>query len=661
MKYDVFISYSRKDYIDENKQIIPGNIISQIKELFDINGITYWFDEDGVFSGDAFAPIIARNIKSSSIFLFISSENSNASEWTSNEIATAHSYKKKIIPFRYDDSVYNDSVILYIARLDYIEYKNNPNKSLARLLSSVQGYLKDESERVEREKAEEERRRNAEISRQERIAKLNSLRERIENLENRKFELDKDILAQEKSLSDLRNEKKIIENNIIELQREEASLLGHRIVYEDKESKTKEKSATKSNIFQKLYSYSFWKLIKTRYFLHFTLILSLFVSIIDFIIAIMDTKRDRYILHYTLCLIIALISIFGLIRLLKGKKEGMVILLLNSILFHLIWYIVSGGILYAYGGVIIYLSVVAAVYILHKKDKESPLSWKNMKCSITQCKLKVGIAVITYIILSFVVPYIYAKSNYMTDYTIQNGEDLLFCRLKGRTKDIANSYMPSCRYKSIRGLKQDYNLALKWYSIANDENGIALCNEYFTAKKEGYYVSSNYGKCGINKNNNHIVKISISNYDGGPLLSNEAYKINIIGVDNEKDGNLIVDGASLNRRGEIYNIKKDTVTLKFVQDDNIIAERHIPVNKVKIENYIRTKYENNIVTVKIKNPTKYARWVKKGSYENEVSILTNTPDSLSFRYKYYYNHYNFDYVIDNEVIKSFSIRPYDFY
>ena len=60
MSYDVFISYSRRDYKDKNNQIIPGNIISQIKEMFDANGITYWFDEDGVFSGDAFAPTIAK-------------------------------------------------------------------------------------------------------------------------------------------------------------------------------------------------------------------------------------------------------------------------------------------------------------------------------------------------------------------------------------------------------------------------------------------------------------------------------------------------------------------------------------------------------------------------------------------------------------------------
>ena len=33
MKYDVFISYSRKDYANEDKTIIPGNIVSQIKDF----------------------------------------------------------------------------------------------------------------------------------------------------------------------------------------------------------------------------------------------------------------------------------------------------------------------------------------------------------------------------------------------------------------------------------------------------------------------------------------------------------------------------------------------------------------------------------------------------------------------------------------------------
>ena len=30
-KYDVFISYSRRDYVDENYNVIPGNAIAEIQ------------------------------------------------------------------------------------------------------------------------------------------------------------------------------------------------------------------------------------------------------------------------------------------------------------------------------------------------------------------------------------------------------------------------------------------------------------------------------------------------------------------------------------------------------------------------------------------------------------------------------------------------------
>ena len=190
MEYDVFISYSHKDYIDENKQIIPGNIISKIKEVLEASNISYWFDENGLYSGDEFAPIIARNIKASKVFLFISSENSNASEWTSNEIATAHAYKKKIIPFRYDDSVYNDSVIIYVAKLNHIDYFSNPNKALTLLSSSIANYIKEECQKKEFERQEAERRILEESLKQEKDSKISNLKLEIGNLVIRRTEIE---------------------------------------------------------------------------------------------------------------------------------------------------------------------------------------------------------------------------------------------------------------------------------------------------------------------------------------------------------------------------------------------------------------------------------------------------------------------------------------
>ncbi len=145
-EYDVFISYSRRDYVDEAKNVLPGNIISQIKHVFKENNISYWMDEEGIYSGDEFAKVIAGYIRRSKIFLFVSTENSNSSDWTSDEIAVARMYKKTIIPFRYDDSEYNESVIVFIAKLDYIDYFTNPNPALQKLVSSIKQKLGEQKD-----------------------------------------------------------------------------------------------------------------------------------------------------------------------------------------------------------------------------------------------------------------------------------------------------------------------------------------------------------------------------------------------------------------------------------------------------------------------------------------------------------------------------------
>ena len=56
--YDVFVSYSRSDYKNEDGDIIPGNIISQIKKVLEENNISYWIDENGISNGDEFAKLI---------------------------------------------------------------------------------------------------------------------------------------------------------------------------------------------------------------------------------------------------------------------------------------------------------------------------------------------------------------------------------------------------------------------------------------------------------------------------------------------------------------------------------------------------------------------------------------------------------------------------
>lgn len=162
MKYDVFISYSRKDYVDEQMNVIPGNAVSKVKDALTAAGITYWFDNEGMYSGDNFTEKIVSNIEISQIFVFLSSENANKSRWTCKEIASADEFGKYIIPVRIDRTPYNKKVMFRIADLSYIDYYQNPEKGINDLVASIKAYLAQIQEEANRKKAEEEKKREAE-------------------------------------------------------------------------------------------------------------------------------------------------------------------------------------------------------------------------------------------------------------------------------------------------------------------------------------------------------------------------------------------------------------------------------------------------------------------------------------------------------------------
>lgn len=90
MKYDVFISYSRKDV----------EIIDHIENELRKYGITCFVDRSEIALGEDFAEAISKAIFESDILLFVWSENSNQSENTANEIALAIDFEKTIISFK---------------------------------------------------------------------------------------------------------------------------------------------------------------------------------------------------------------------------------------------------------------------------------------------------------------------------------------------------------------------------------------------------------------------------------------------------------------------------------------------------------------------------------------------------------------------------------
>lgn len=139
--YDVFISYATKDYFSLHGEVIPNNVILQIQRAFDNAGISYWIDKKRLIGGTQFPKEISKQIKNAKVFLFVSSANSNRSQWTMNEIATANTYGKTIIPFLADHTPYDSSIMIYIAGVHYIDYMSNPDRAINDLVFAVKSQI----------------------------------------------------------------------------------------------------------------------------------------------------------------------------------------------------------------------------------------------------------------------------------------------------------------------------------------------------------------------------------------------------------------------------------------------------------------------------------------------------------------------------------------
>lgn len=200
-KYEVFISYSRKDYVDERGIELVNSEVANILETLKQANISFWFDKEGVKHGEDFGETILKYIKASKIFVYLSTAEANRSEWTRNEIACALMYKKKIIPVRIDESPFHDSVMFRIAALDHINYFLNPKKGREELIDSIKRYLAEEEAAAARREEEERRCREEQDMqrRQEEALRLKQqqaeqLRAEISKTEEECSVLEKDLL-----------------------------------------------------------------------------------------------------------------------------------------------------------------------------------------------------------------------------------------------------------------------------------------------------------------------------------------------------------------------------------------------------------------------------------------------------------------------------------
>ena len=96
MRYDVFISYSRKD----------TKTADEICAALDGAGLSYFIDREGIEAGQNFPQVLAEAVDASTVFLFLASQNSFKSKFTRGEVTYAfnHKHSGTIIPYIIDGS-----------------------------------------------------------------------------------------------------------------------------------------------------------------------------------------------------------------------------------------------------------------------------------------------------------------------------------------------------------------------------------------------------------------------------------------------------------------------------------------------------------------------------------------------------------------------------
>ena len=201
-KYDVFVSYSRKDYVDEHGNPRENSVVFKLMDFLDKHNISYWFDKNGIYNGGEFVEVITDAITESKMMIFVSSEHSNASPWTTGEIFEALEQKKLIVPFKIDDSQYNKKFRMMVRPLDFIEYYANPEIAFDSLLKTINICKKKYDERI----AEEARRKAEEDARQHRAEIIEEIKVEALDFQHHVFTIMADaqkILEKQKQIGNI--------------------------------------------------------------------------------------------------------------------------------------------------------------------------------------------------------------------------------------------------------------------------------------------------------------------------------------------------------------------------------------------------------------------------------------------------------------------------
>ena len=168
-KYDVFISYSRKD-LDE-----VSTFVEMLKTR--IPTLEVWMDLEGITAADEFDEKIISAIDASSYVIFAVSPNSNSigegsSKWTKKELVYAKNTGKKVIPVLLNGAQLNSWFLFEFGRVDCID--STSTHQIEKLLKNIAKWSNKELVKPQKEK------KVLTIDEQQLLNEARTLKDRIE-------------------------------------------------------------------------------------------------------------------------------------------------------------------------------------------------------------------------------------------------------------------------------------------------------------------------------------------------------------------------------------------------------------------------------------------------------------------------------------------------
>ena len=253
-RHQVFISYARDDYWQDRaaKTIIPGNIVSQIKQLLTDMNISYWFDDEGIYAGHEFMDIIADEIEKADLFIFVSTEKSNSSPWARKELSLANYFEKHIIPIKVSEK-YTSKIGIWLSDVDFIDHFHFPDQTLDKLKEAINSYFKEKAKDEHKKQLDRETQRREDKQKYELLLKSYAeyiilLTQEIESINTQLNGLNKELEMRETSVALINDEIKRLE---IEVEKIDSALKATDLGKENQDAEIIEPGITDETVIQR--------------------------------------------------------------------------------------------------------------------------------------------------------------------------------------------------------------------------------------------------------------------------------------------------------------------------------------------------------------------------------------------------------------------------